>query len=124
MRTCVRMPTPRSSAALPETAATAGSNCSMSRWSPVGRRRSHDHVLRLADIGGRLSDLGKIEQATNLFREAEAIAVKLPTTGTSAWARGRLAEELAQIDLPGALNLLEGTEEERDHDAVPWPYRP
>jgi hypothetical protein len=41
---------------------------------------------------------------------------KLPTTGASAWARGRLAEELAPIDLPGALNLLKGTDEARDHD--------
>jgi beta-lactamase regulating signal transducer with metallopeptidase domain len=76
----------------------------------------NDHVLRLADIGGRLSDLGKVEQATNVFREAEAIAAKLPVAGTSAWARGRLAEELATVDLQAALNLLKGTEEYRDHD--------
>jgi len=73
-------------------------------------------VLRLADIGGRLFDLGKTEEATNLVREGQETAVKLRAMGTSAWARGRLAEELAQVDLPAALNLLEGTEAERDHD--------
>ena len=44
-------------------------------------------VLRLADIGERLLDLGRTEQATQVLREGQAIAVKLPTTGTSAWAR-------------------------------------
>ena len=69
-------------------------------------------VLRLADIGGRLFDLGQTEKATNLVQEARTIAVKLP----NAWARGRLAEELAQVDLPAALKLLEGTENNREHD--------
>ncbi len=73
-------------------------------------------VLRLADIGGRLFDLGKTAEATNLVREAQATAVKLRTEGTAAWARGRLAEELAQVDLPAALDLLEATKEDRDHD--------
>jgi len=67
---------------------------------------AESRVLRLADIGGRLFDLGRTAEATNLVREAQAIA---------AWARGRLAEELAQADLPAALNLLEGTEGVRDH---------
>ena len=75
-----------------------------------------ERVLRLADIGGRLSDLGKVEQATNLLREAEAIAIKLPFVGASAWARGRLAEELATVDLSAALNLLKGTDDNRDFD--------
>jgi hypothetical protein len=35
---------------------------------------------------------------------------------TNSWARGRLAEELAQADLPAALNLLKGSENEREHD--------
>ncbi len=71
-----------------------------------------DRVLRLADIGGRLFDMGQTEQATNIVLEARATATKL----TNAWARGRLAEELAQVDLPGALNLLEGTENDREHN--------
>ena len=74
-----------------------------------------DRVLRLADIGERLLDLGRSEQATKVLREAQAIAVKLPTTGMSAWARGKMAGELAPIDLPAALSLLKGTEQERDY---------
>jgi beta-lactamase regulating signal transducer with metallopeptidase domain len=77
---------------------------------------AESRVLRLADIGGRLFDLGKTAEATNLVREAQEIAVKLRAAGMSAWARGRLAEELAQVDLPAALKLLEGTEGEREHD--------
>ncbi len=105
------------SVALPETA--RDHRLELLNESLVAGRAVADpsqRVLRLADIGGRMSDIGMIEQATNLFREAEVIALELPTTGTSAWARGRLAEELAPIDLPGALNLLKGTESERDHD--------
>jgi tetratricopeptide (TPR) repeat protein len=69
-------------------------------------------VLRLADIGGRLFDLGQSDEATNVVQEALPTAIKL----TNSWARGRLAEELAQVDLPAALNLLKGSENERDHD--------
>ena len=79
---------------------TAGSACSTTRCCQAcAVADPNDHVLRLADVGGRLSDLGKVEQATNIFREAEAIAAKLPMSGTSAWARGRLAEKLATVDL-------------------------
>jgi hypothetical protein len=72
-------------------------------------------ALRLADIGERLFDLGRTEVATRILREGAAIAAKLPRTGTSAWARGKLAEELAPIDLPAALALLQGTEEVRGY---------
>ena len=73
-------------------------------------------VLRLADVGERLFDLGKTEEATKLLREGLEIATKLPTTGSRrCWARGTLAQALAPIDLPAALGLLKGTEEERDH---------
>jgi beta-lactamase regulating signal transducer with metallopeptidase domain len=78
---------------------------------------AESRVLRLADIGGRLFDLGKTAEATNLVREAQTTAVKLRADGTAAWARGRLAEELAQVDLPAALNLLEVTKEDRQHDS-------
>ena len=44
------------------------------------------------------------------------IAIKLPFVGASAWARGRLAEELATVDLSAALNLLKSTEDNRDFD--------
>jgi beta-lactamase regulating signal transducer with metallopeptidase domain len=75
-----------------------------------------DRVLRLADIGGRLFDLGQTEEATKIVQEARVIASKLGAEGRSAWARGRLAEELAQVDLPAAFSLLRGSEHEREHD--------
>jgi hypothetical protein len=74
-----------------------------------------DRVLRLADIGGRLFDLGQAEEATKIVQEARH-RHQARHDGTSAWARGRLAEELAQVNLPAALELLEGTEKEREHD--------
>ncbi len=74
-----------------------------------------ERVLRLADIGERLFDLGKTEEAAKVLREGQTIAAKLPTSGTSAWARGKLAEELAPIDIPAALGLLKGVEQERDY---------
>jgi beta-lactamase regulating signal transducer with metallopeptidase domain len=105
------------SAALPETERTR--KLELLNQSLVAGRAVVDEatrVLRLADIGGRLFDIGQIQEATKLVREAQALAVKLGTTGTSAWARGRLAEELAQVDIAAALQLLEGTESERGHD--------
>ncbi len=74
-----------------------------------------ERVLRLADIGERFFDLGQTEEATRLFRDGQAIAAKLPTQGTTAWARGKLAEEMAPIDIPAALGLLKGVEEEREY---------
>ncbi len=74
-----------------------------------------DRVLRLADIGEKILDLGQVERATKVLREGQAIAVKLPMTGTSAWARGKMAEELAPIDVSAALSLLKGLEQERDY---------
>ena len=74
-------------------------------------------VLRLADIGGRLFDLGKTEQATNVLREALGDRDQAPAIPARApGPRKRLAEELARFDLPAALELLKGTEEDRDHD--------
>jgi beta-lactamase regulating signal transducer with metallopeptidase domain/protocatechuate 3,4-dioxygenase beta subunit len=105
------------SAALPDT--ERGRKLDLLNRSLIAGRAVVDEatrVLRLADIGGRLFDIGQTEQATKLVREAQAIAVKLGTTGTSAWARGRLAEELVQVDIPAALQLLEGMETERGHD--------
>jgi beta-lactamase regulating signal transducer with metallopeptidase domain len=69
-------------------------------------------VERLAEIGGRLFDLGQTEQATKVIQEARPVANKL----TRAWERGRLAAKLAQIELPAALKLLEGTGSDPEHD--------
>jgi beta-lactamase regulating signal transducer with metallopeptidase domain/protocatechuate 3,4-dioxygenase beta subunit len=75
-----------------------------------------DRVLRLADLGRRFTDLGEGELGTRLLREGLDVARRLPTTGWPAFARVNLAEELALIDLPGALDLMKGTEEEREHE--------
>lgn len=75
-----------------------------------------DRVLRLADLGRRYLDLGETGQGTRLLREGEDAARKLPTSGWPAFARANLAEELAVLDLPAALALLKGTEEERSYD--------
>ena len=56
------------SAALPETAVAL--RLQLLNESTLSARAVVDpseRVLRLADIGGRLSDLGKVEQATNSF---------------------------------------------------------
>jgi beta-lactamase regulating signal transducer with metallopeptidase domain len=75
-----------------------------------------DRVLRLANLGRLWIDLGQSDQGSRLLREAQEVARRLPTTGWSAFARGNLAEELAPIDLPAALDLLKGTEEVREHE--------
>ncbi len=72
-------------------------------------------AIRYAGIGEQYFDLGLIGRATELLREAEAIAKNLPANGSIA-ARGFVAEELSTVNLPGALALLEGAKEDRDHD--------
>ena len=78
---------------------------SMSRFSPV----EPSPTQRLGYYGwptlvGDCLTWGA-RQATKLVREGQATAVKLRAR-EPPWARGRLAEELAQVDLPAALNLL------------------
>jgi hypothetical protein len=74
-----------------------------------------DRVLRPADLGRKFLDLGQTDQGVKLLREGQEVARRLPTTGWPAFARANLAEELALIDLPAALELMKGTEEEREH---------
>ena len=66
-------------------------------------------------LGRRFLDLGEADQGVKLLREAQAVAVRLPTTGWAAFARANLAE-IGAVDLPAALELLKGTEEEREHE--------
>ena len=75
-----------------------------------------DRVLRLADLGRRFLDLGQADQGVKLLREGQDVARRLPTAGWAAFARANLAEEMALVDLPAALELLKGTEEEREHE--------
>ncbi|QEH37771.1 Regulatory protein BlaR1 [Aquisphaera giovannonii] len=78
---------------------------------------AENRVLRMADLGRRNLDLGRTDLATSLLREGQQTALRLPTTGYAAFARRRLAEELALIDVPAAFEVLKGTEEDRDYTA-------
>ena len=60
--------------------------------------------------------MGEADQGVKLLREAQPVAVRLPTTGWAVFARANLAEALALMDLPAALELLKGTEKDREHD--------
>ena len=106
------------SAALPETERPL--KLELLNESLIAGRAVADPESRVFDwptSAGGSSTSARPSEATNLFREGQATAVKLRAEAPRAWARGRLAEELAQVDLPAALNLLEGTEDDREHDS-------
>jgi hypothetical protein len=68
---------------------------------------ANDHrILNLSGIARRLHATGEKDRADKLLREGQAIAKELPTAGWSGYARGAFAEDLALIDLPGALALM------------------
>jgi hypothetical protein len=69
----------------------------------------------LALIGEHLLDMGDKDRATRLLREAQALAEQLPSASFAGYARGAVAEELAQIDLPAALALTKGLEDSDRH---------
>jgi hypothetical protein len=74
-----------------------------------------ERAQRLAYLGRRFVDLGQSERGLKLLREAQDVARRLPTTGQPAYARMIVAQELAVFDLPAALELMKGTEEEAGH---------
>jgi hypothetical protein len=73
-------------------------------------------VLALAQIGERWLDLGERAKGEGLLREGQALAVALPKAAFAGYARGNFAEELAQIDLPAALELTRDLSEPREFD--------
>ncbi len=73
-----------------------------------------ERVLRLAEVGQMLLDLGDADQGLKVLREAQPVAVRLPITGRAVFARANLAEGLAPIDLPAALEFLKGENGEHD----------
>jgi hypothetical protein len=73
-------------------------------------------VLALAQIGERWLDLGERAKGEALLREGQALAVALPTAAFAGYSRGNFAEELAQIDLPAALELTRDLSEPREFD--------
>lgn len=64
-----------------------------------------------SDAAGRYLDLGDARQAGQLLERARAVAPSLPLAGDGGYARGRIADPLARLDLAAALELIEGLEE-------------
>lgn len=77
-----------------------------------------NRALKFANIGEALLDLGETGRAASILREGQALAKDLPRTGWPTFARQTVAEELASIDLDGALGLIGGMEADRNHDAT------
>jgi len=75
-----------------------------------------ERVLRLAEVGQVLMDMGEVDQGAKLLREAQPVGIRLPVTGRAIFARAKVAAGLVVIDCPAALELLKGTEEDREHD--------
>lgn len=73
-------------------------------------------VVSFAKIAERWLDLGEKEQATQLLREGQKIAKELPTAGFDGYCRGAFAEELGQIDLNAALDLIKGLSDAHEYD--------
>jgi hypothetical protein len=73
-------------------------------------------AIGLGQIGERWLDLGEVERATKLLRDGQAIAKELPVASFGGYARGSFAEELAQIDLPAALELTNDLSDPREFD--------
>ncbi|HVC95097.1 MAG TPA: carboxypeptidase-like regulatory domain-containing protein [Pirellulales bacterium] len=101
--------------------------------SPLSAERRRDllenAVLHLAladDPGGRalwlecsadaLLDLGESRRAASLLEEARALAGTLPLAGSAGSPRRRVAEVLARIDLPAALELIKDLAEDAYRD--------
>jgi protocatechuate 3,4-dioxygenase beta subunit len=76
----------------------------------------------LGQVGERLLDLGETNRATEVLRDGEQIARELSTAGFLGYTRGAFAVELAQIDLPAALelagNLSDASEYNRHHGNI------
>lgn len=74
-------------------------------------------AIQLGRIAERFLDLGEHQRASELLREGETIARRLPADDSWAgYARAAFAEELSQIDLPAALELTGHLDREFSHD--------
>lgn len=81
------------------------------RQASVVVRQMADPAMRVHQLGGtaeRFLDLGQREEAEKLLREGEKLAKQLPVDAFGGYTRGAFAEELGQIDLPAALELMKG----------------
>lgn len=66
----------------------------------------------LAHVAEHLLDLGERDAARGILDEGLELARTLPAEEWSGYARGRFAEELAQVDLEPALELVKGIGED------------
>lgn len=73
-------------------------------------------ALQLGAIAERLLDLGQRDQAVALLRDGEKLARELPLEAFGGYARGAFAEELGQVDLPAALELMKGLKDDYEFD--------
>ena len=78
-----------------------------------------DPSLRLifeGQIADRLLDLGETARATRILRDGQKVAGELSTSAVGGFGRGAFAEELARIDLPAALALIQGLTDGNEFD--------
>lgn len=73
-------------------------------------------VFQMGQTAERFLDLGQRGEAEKLLREGETLAKELPLDAFGGYTRGAFAEELGQIDLPAALELMTGLSEVREFD--------
>lgn len=72
-------------------------------------------VVMRGQIARRLIELGQRERATKLLREGETAAKALATSDMEGYVRGTLADELAAIDLPAALELIKDLSDQGEY---------
>jgi hypothetical protein len=81
-----------------------------------GTKEPQFRLAGLSQIADRLLDLGELERATKVLREGQAVAKELPNAAWAGYAKGAFAEELAQIDVPAALELTRDLSDPREFD--------
>jgi protocatechuate 3,4-dioxygenase beta subunit len=73
-------------------------------------------LYHLGQIARRFFDLADTVQAVKLLREGQTLARALPTAAFAGYARGAFAEQLALIDVEGALELTKDLRDELEYD--------
>ncbi|HEV7224877.1 MAG TPA: carboxypeptidase regulatory-like domain-containing protein [Pirellulales bacterium] len=78
-----------------------------------------DAVLRatwLHCVADGLLDLGDADRAREVLKEGQTLAETLPQAGDGGAARGYVAEVLARVDLPAAIELMQEIGEDKVRD--------
>ncbi|HEV3021944.1 MAG TPA: carboxypeptidase-like regulatory domain-containing protein, partial [Pirellulales bacterium] len=84
----------------------------------VSTNQANLRAIWIYCVADGLLDLGETERAKTLLDEARSIAAALPRAGNGGDARGYVAQALARIDLPSALELVRDLEGDKALDAV------